>query len=275
MKAADMKKMMAAVVEAVEKKYPGVKATVKTKEWEKGAYHRLYINLVCTAEVNGEEMTEKADFGFINLKSNRYNVKDGYDMRHVDADDLAEAKALYEYAEAYKAAESDKKLYAAKENYRHTVRLSEEEQVKGVSRKEMLDKSVELGILPSSFDTYWAAVGEVEVHEESEAHEEKEETTKGKDEGEEIGSYDGHSVTIKLAKGKYIVEDDGKETMDDGKTRDDGIYEAAMYLYDRLAEDGKTIKVKNNDAYDYIVECAAGMKVKIVKNDDGTIKKDK
>ena len=100
MKAADMEKMMAAVVEAVEKKYPGVKAEVKTSEWEKGAYHRLYINLFLTTEVNGEEMTEKADFGFINLKSNRYNVKDGYDMRHVDADDLAEAKALYEYAEA-------------------------------------------------------------------------------------------------------------------------------------------------------------------------------
>ena len=62
--------------------------------------------------------------------------------------------------------------------------------------------------------------------------------------------------------------------MDDGKTRDDGIYEAAMYLYDRLAEDGKTIKVKNNDAYDYIVECAEGMKVKIVTNEDGAIGKE-
>lgn len=271
MKAADMEKMMAAVVEAVEKKYPGVKATVKTNEWEKGAYHRLYINLVCTAEVNGEEMTEKADFGFINLKSNRYNVKDGYDMRHVDADDLAEAKALYEYAEAYKAAESDKKLYAAKENYRHTVRLSEEEQVKGVSRKEMLDKSVELGILPSSFDTYWAAVGEVEVHEE------KEETTKGEEEGEEIGSYDDgrHSVTIKPSKsGGYIVEDNGEETLDEGKDRDGGIYEAAMYLYDRLAEDGKAIKVEDDEARAYIIECAEGMKIKIVKNDDGTIRKE-
>ena len=219
MKVADMEKMMAAVVEAVEKKYPGVKATVKTKEWEKGAYHRLYINLICTAEVNGEEMTEKADFGFINLKSNRYNVKGCYDMRHFDADELAEAKALYEYAEAYKAAESDKARYIAKENYRLTVGLSDEEQANGISRKEMLDKSLEMGILPSSFDTFWTAVGEVEEHEESEAHEEKEETTKGKDEGEEIGSYDGHSVTIKLAKGKYIVEDDGKETMDDGKTK--------------------------------------------------------
>ena len=32
MKVADMEKMMAAVVEATEKKYPGVKALVKTNE---------------------------------------------------------------------------------------------------------------------------------------------------------------------------------------------------------------------------------------------------
>lgn len=273
MKAADMEKMMAAVVEAVEKKYPGVKAEAKTNEWQKGAYHRLYINLICTAEVNGEEKVEKADFGFINLNTNRYNTKGSYDMRHFDADEFAPAKMPYEYAEAYKAAESDKKLYVAKEGYRHTVGLSEEEQAKGISRKEMLDKSFEMWILPSSFDTYWTAVGEVEVHEENEAHEEKEETEK--EDTTEIGSYDGHSVTIKLSKsGEYLVEDNGEETEYDGKERDDGIYEAAMYLYDRLAEDGKTIKVKNNDAYDYIVECAAGMKVKIVKNDDGTIRKE-
>ena len=111
--------------------------------------------------------------------------------------------------------------------------------------------------------------------EESEVHEEKEETTESEKESEEIGSYDGHSVTIRLAKGKYIVEDNGKETMDDGKTRDDGIYEAAMYLYDRLAEDGKAIKVKDDEARAYIIECAAGMKVKIVENDDGTIMKEK
>ena len=273
MKAADMEKMMAAVVEAVEKKYPGVKAEVKTNEWEKGAYHRLYINLVCTAEVNGEEKVKKVDFGFINLETNRYNTKGSYnDMRHFDADEFAPAKMLYEYAEAYKAAESDKKLYVAKEGYCYTVGLSEEEQAKGVSRKEMLDKSFEAWILPSSFDTFWTAVGEVEVHE---VHEEKEETTKSEECCEEIGSYDGHSVTIRLAKGKYIVEDNGKETMDDGKTRDDGVYEAAMYLYDRLAEDGKAIKVKDDEARAYIIECAEGMKVKIVKSDDGTIMKEK
>lgn len=270
MKVADMEKIMAAVVEAVEKKYPGVKATVKTNEWEKGAYHRLYINLVCTAEVNGEEKVKKVDFGFINLETNRYNTKGSYnDMRHFDADEFAPAKMLYEYAEAYKAAESDKKLYVAKEGYRYTVGLSEEEQAKGVSRKEMLDKSFEMWILPSSFDTYWTAINN-EAHE---ANEEKEETMKGEEEGEEVGSYDGHSVTIKLAKGKYIVEDNGEETLDEGKDRDDGVYEAAMYLYDRLA-DGKTIKVEDDEAYDYIVECAKGMKVKIVTNDDGTIKKD-
>lgn len=265
MKAADMEKMMAAVVETVEKKYPGVKAEAKKKEWQKGAYHRLYINLFLTAEVNGEEKAEEAGFGFINLETNRYNVK-GYDMRHFDADELAEAKALYEYAQAYKAAESDKTRYAAKENYRHTVGLSEEEQAKGISRKEMLDKSLEMGISPSAFDTYWTAIGE-----ESEAHEEKEETMEG---CEEIGSYDGHSVTVKLAKGRYIVEDNGEKTGDEGKDKDDGIYEAAMYLYDRLAEDGKAIKVKDDEASAYIIECAEGMKVKIVTNEDGTIRKE-
>lgn len=264
MKKEDAEKMMAAVVEAIEKKYPGVKAEVKTKEWEKGAYHRLYINLFITAGVNGEEKVEKADFGFINLKSNRYNVKGCYDMRSFDADEFAPAKMLHEYAEAYKAAESDKKLYAAKENYRHTVGLSEEEQAKGISRKEMLDKSFEMWILPSSFDTFWTAVGEDEEHEAD--------GEKGEDESEEIGSYDGHSVTINPSKsGGYIVEDNGEETEYDG---DDGVYEAAMYLYDRLAEGGKAIRVKNEEARAYIIECAEGMKIKIAVCDDGTIRKE-
>ena len=268
MKVADMEKIMAAVVEAVENKYPGVKATVKTNEWEKGDYHRLYTNLVCIAEVNGKEKVEEADFGFINLKTNRYNARD-YDMRHFDAKDFAPAKTLFDYAEAYKTAESDQTRYIAKEGYRYTVGLSNEEQAKGVSKKDMLDKSVELGISPSAFDTYWTAVDEAH-----EADEEKEETTEGEKEGEEIGSYDGRSVTIKLAKsGKYIVEDDGEETLDDGRDRDDGVYEAAMYLYDRLA-DGKTIKVEDDEAYAYIVECAEGMKVKIITSDDGTIRKE-
>lgn len=265
MKVADMEKTMTAVIEAVEKKYPGVKAMVKTNEWEKGDYKRLYINLICIANVNGEEKVEEADFGFINLKTNRYNVR-GYDMRHFDADELVPAKMLYDYMEAYKTAESDKARYIAKENYRLTVGLSDEEQAKGISRKEMLDKSLEMGIVPSSFDTYWSVVGDVAKPEA-----EKE----SREESEEIGSYDGHSVTVKLAKnGKYIVEDNGKYTGDDGRDRDGGLYEAAMYLYDRLVEDGKTIKVEDDEARAYIVECAEGMKVKIVVCDDGTIKKE-
>lgn len=264
MKVADMEKMMTAVVEAVEKKYPGVKAVVKVNEWEKGDYHRLYIGLVCTAEVNGEEKTEEADFGFINLKTNRYNVKMCHDMRHFDADELVGAKMLYDYAEAYKTAESDKTLYVAKEGYRLITGLSEEEEAKGISRKEMLDKSFEMGIVPSNFDTYWSAIGD--------AHKtEKEETT---EEYKEIGSYEGRSVTVKLAKnGEYIVEDAGKYTGDYGRDCDDGLYEAAMYLYDRLVE-GKTITVEDNEARAYITECAEGMRVKIVTSDDGTIKKE-
>lgn len=263
MKVADMEKMMTAVVEAVEKKYPGVKALVKTNEWEKGAYHRLYINLICIAEVNGEEKVEEADFGFINMKTNRYNVR-GYDMRHFDADELVGAKMLYDYAEAYKTAESDKTLYVAKEGYRLTVGISEEEQAKGISRKEMLDKSLEMGILPSSFSTYWSAVGD--------AHKAEEETKE--EDHKEIGSYEGRSVTVKLAKnGEYVVEDAGKYTGDYGRDCDDGLYKAAMYLYDRLVE-GKTIKVEDDEAYAYITECAEGMRVKIVTSDDGTIKKE-
>lgn len=264
MKVADMEKMMTAVVEAVEKKYPGVKALVKTNEWEKGAYHRLYINLICIAKVSGEEKVEEADFGFINLKTNRYNVKMCYDMRSFDADELTPAKMLYEYAQAYKKAESDKARYVAKEGYRLVTGLSEEEEAKGISRKEMLDKSFEMGIVPSNFDTYWSAIDD--------AHKtEKEETT---EEHKEIGSYEGHSVTVKLAKnGEYIVEDAGKYTGDYGRDHDDGLYKAAMYLYDRLV-DGKKIKVEDDEARAYITECAEGMRVKIVTSDDGTLKKE-
>ena len=265
MKVADMEKMMTAVVEAAEKKYPGVKALVKTNEWEKGAYHRLYINLVCIAEVNGEEKVEEADFGFINLKTNRYNVR-GYDMRHFDADELVGAKMLYDYAEAYKTAESDKTLYVAKEGYRLVTGLSEAEEAKGISRKEMLDKSLEMGILPSSFSTYWSAVGEAHK-----VDEEKEETT----EGEEIGSYSGRAVTVKLSKsGQYVVEDAGKYTGDYGRDHDGGLYEAAMYLYDRMSE-GHVITVLNDDAWDYIVENAGGLRVSLdIDTETRTIKKE-
>ena len=57
MKKADAEKMMSTIVEEVEKRYQ-VKAVVKMNEWEKGAYHRLYINLVVVADVNGEEKVE-------------------------------------------------------------------------------------------------------------------------------------------------------------------------------------------------------------------------
>ena len=265
MKVADAEKMMAAVVEAVEKKYPGVRAFVKTNEWEKGVYHRLYINLICIAEVNGEEKTEEADFGFINLKTNRYNVR-GYDMRHFDADELMGAKMLYDYAEAYKTAESDKKLYVAKENYRLVVGVSEEEEAKGISRKEMLDKSLEMGIMPSSFDTYWNVLGDADTKEEVE----KSRTKKSK----VIGSYDGHIVTAKHSKsGDYIVEDDGKYTGDYAGDENGGVYQAACYLYDRMDE-GHRIKVTDDDAYAYIIENADGLGVKIVADDSGEIYKE-
>lgn len=265
MKVADMEKMMAAVVEATEKKYPGVKALVKTNEWAKGAYHRLYIGLICIAKVNGEEKTEEADFGFINLKTNRYNVR-GYDMRHFDADELMGAKMLYDYDKAYKAAESDKKLYVAKENYRLVVGVSEEEEAKGISRKEMLDKSLEMGIMPSSFDTYWSVLGDVDTDADTEEEEQEESRV--------IGSYDGHTVTAKRSKsGEYIVEDDGKYTGDYARDEDGGVYQAACYLYDRLAE-GYRIKVMNDDAHAYITENAEGLGVKIVTNDNGEIYKE-
>lgn len=265
MKVADMEKMMTAVVEATEKKYPGVKAVVKVNEWEKGAYHRLYIGLICIAEVNGEEKTEEADFGFINLKTNRYNVR-GYDMRHFDADELMGAKMLYDYAEAYKTAESDKKLYVAKENYRLVVGVSEEEEAKGISRKEMLDKSFEMGIMPSSFDTYWSVLGDVNTDADTEEEEQEESKV--------IGSYDGHTVTAKHSKsGDYIVEDDGKYTGDYAGDENGGVYQAACYLYDRLAE-GHHIKVMNDDAYAYIIENAEGLGVKIVTDDNGEIYKE-
>ena len=266
MKVEDAEKMMTAVVEAVEKKYPGVKAFVKTNEWEKGAYHRLYINLICIAEVNGKERAEEAGFGFINLKTNRYNVGPYYDMRHFDAGELATAKMLYDYAEAYKTAESDKKIYVAKENYRLVVGVSEEEEAKGISRKEMLDKSLEMGILPSSFDTYWSVLGDVDTDADTEKEEQEESKV--------IGSYDSHTVTAKHSKsGDYIVEDDGKYTGDYANDKDGGVYQAACYLYDRLAE-GHHIKVMDDDARAYIAENAEGLKVKIVARDNGEIYKE-
>lgn len=161
MKKEDAEKTMVEIVEAVEKKYPSVKTKIKENEWEKGDYHRLYFNLICIAEVNGKEETEESDFGFINLKTNRYNTR-AYNMRHFDLEEFAPAKVLYDYTEAYKMAESENTLYVAKEGYRYTLGLSKEEQAKGISRKKMLDKSLGFGIPPSAFDKFWTAVGDAQ-----------------------------------------------------------------------------------------------------------------
>ena len=275
MKKEDVLKKMAAVKTAVESKYPGVKAEVQLKEWEKSGrhglhiYHRLYINLVIVADVNGKEKVEKADFGFINITTNRYNVKGGYDMRHFDADELTPAKMLYEYAEAYKTADNDKTLYVAKEGFRLTLGLSKTEEEKGISRREMLNKSFEMYILPDNFDTYWKKINSNE-----EATNEEEIPRKGEKEGEKIGSYDGHTVTISPSTDKCVVKDNGKYTGDYGRDRDDGLYEASMYLYDRMAE-GHVITVLDDTAWGYIVENAAGLSVSINTNAEArTIKKE-
>lgn len=275
MKKEDVLKKMAAVKTAVESKYPGVKAEVQLKEWEKSGchglriYHRLYINLVIVADVNGKEKVEKADFGFINLTTNRYNVKGGYDMRHFDAGKLTPAKRIYEYAEAYKTADDDKTLYAAKEGYRLTLGLSKEEEAKGISRREMLNNSFEMYILPENFDTYWRKINANE-----ETANEEEIPKKGEKEGEKIGSYDGHIVAIRLSgTKKYVVEDDGKRTGDYGDDRESGVYEAAMYLHDRMAE-GHVITVFNDDAWEYILKNADGLSIPIVsETETRTIKK--
>lgn len=263
-------KKMAAVKTAVESQYPGIKAEVQLNEWEKPYIcRRLYINLVIVADVNGKEKAEKTDFGFINLTTNRYNVGKAYDMRHFDADELTPAKMLYEYAEAYKTADNDKTLYVAKEGFRLTLGLSKTEEEKGISRREMLNKSFEMYILPDNFDTYWKKINSNE-----EATNEEEIPRKGEKEGEKIGSYDGHTVTISPSTDKCVVKDNGKYTGDYGSDRDDGLYEASMYLYDRMAE-GHVITVLDDTAWGYIVENAAGLSVSINTNAEArTIKKE-
>lgn len=263
MKKEDVVKKMNEIKNIVEKNYPGIKAEVELSEWEKGGYHRLYINLVVTGRVNGKTAREIPSFGFINLKTNRYNTS-AYDMRHFDAGELTPAKMLYEYAEAYKTADDDKTLYVAKEGYSLIVGLSKEEEAKGISRKEMLNKSFEMGILPDNFDTYWGKINSDEATVDKEEISEK---------GEKIGSYNGHNVTISPSTNKYVVKDDGKYTGDYGRDRDDGLYEAAMYLYDKMSE-GHTITVLSADAWDYIVENAIGLKVSIDTNPEArTIKR--
>lgn len=256
MKKEDVVKKMTTVKAAVEKSYPGVKADIVINDWEKGGYHRLYINLVVTGQVNGKTARESADFGFINLKTNRYNTR-AYDMRHFDAGEFTPAKVLYEYTEAYKTADDDKTLYTAKEGFHITMGLSKEEETKGVSRREMLDKSFEMWISPDNFDTYWRKINSNE-----EATNEEDIPKKGKKESEKIGSYDDQIVTISPSTDKYVVKDNGKYTGDYGSDRDDGLYEASMYLYDRMAE-GHVITVLDDTAWGYIVENAAGLSVSI------------
>lgn len=271
MKKEDIVKKMAAVKTEVENKYPGIETDVRLNEWAKGGYHRLYISLVIVADVNGKEKAEKADFGFINLATNRYNVKDGYDMRHFDAGEFTPAKMLYDYAEAYKTADNDKTLYVAKEGFRLTLGLSKTEEEKGITRREMLDKSIEMNISPEKFDIYWDALNcaqSAQVTKKKDGH-------AGKKSGTEIGRYDGHIVSIRMSVfgDKYVVEDDGKRTGDYGDDRESGVYEAAMYLYDRMAE-GHVITVFNDDAWGYIVENAAGLSVSIdADKETCTIKK--
>lgn len=263
MKKEDAVKKMTAVKAAVEKRYPGVKAEVQLNEWEKPYIcHRLYINLVIVADVNGKEKAEKADFGFINLTTNRYNVKGGYDMRHFDADELTPAKMLYEYAEAYKTADDDNRHYVARPGCTDILNVK---PGKILSRKEMLDKSFEMWVLPDNFDTYWDAADAVNCAQAAQAAESKE--------GTEIGRYDGHTVTISPSAGKFVVEDNGKYTGGYEDDREGGVYEASMYLYDRMIE-GHIITVINADAWSYIVENANGLHVPLNTNTEAhTIKK--
>lgn len=267
MKKEDVVKKMTTVKAAVEKSYPGVKADIVINDWEKGGYHRLYINLAVTGQVNGKTARESADFGFINLKTNRYNTR-AYDMRHFDAGEFTPAKVLYEYTEAYKTADDDKTLYTAKEGFHITLGLSKEEETKGVSRREMLDKSFEMWISPDNFDTYWRKINSNE-----EAVNEEEIPRKGEKKGEKIGSYDDHIITISPSTDKYVVKDNGKYTGDYEDDREGGVYEAAMYLYDRMME-GHVITVFNADAWSYIVENANGLHVLLdVNTETHTIKK--
>lgn len=159
MKRADAEKKMTAIKEDVEKTYPGVKAIVKMNAWEKGNYHRLYINLICMGIVNGEERSYNVSFGYINLDTNRYNSKKNiYNMQSDTAKEIWQAKMLYEYGKAYKEAESDIRTYTPKSGYTIVWGLNESELKNGISRKDVLDKSYELNILIEKLDTYWRAV---------------------------------------------------------------------------------------------------------------------
>lgn len=263
MKKEDVVKKMNEIKNIVEKNYPGIKAEVELSEWEKGGYHRLYINLVVTGRVNGKTAREIPSFGFINLKTNRYNTS-AYDMRHFDAGELTPAKMLYEYAEAYKTADDDNQHYVARLGYTDVLNVKSGQIL---SRREMLDKSWAMLIAPEELDTYWDEIHGVPAQ----ATEKSAKVTEKKD--SEIGRYDGHTVTISPSTDKYVVKDDGKYTGDYGRDRDDGLYEAAMYLYDKMSE-GHTITVLSADAWDYIVENATGLHVPLdIDTETRTIKR--
>lgn len=162
MKRADAEKKMTAIKESIEKMYPGVHAEVRTNEWAKGSYSRLYIDLSCKAAVNGKEKEFVARFGFVNLKTNRYN-KGTYDMCHFDASYFGEAKALHDYAQAYQDAKNDKNKYTPDVGYRVIFGLSEEELENGISRKEMLDKSFDNGVDFDNLEKVWIVVDRDDV----------------------------------------------------------------------------------------------------------------
>lgn len=162
MKRADAEKKMTEIKKQIEKKYQGVTGTTKMNEWQKNGYHRLYIDFSCKAVVNGEEKEFVARFGFVNLKTNRYN-KGIYDMCHFDVNLFPEAKALHDYAQAYRDAKNDSTQYTPNVGYRVIFGLSEEELENGISKKEMLDISFENGVDFDNLENVWVAVDRDDV----------------------------------------------------------------------------------------------------------------
>lgn len=162
MKRADAEKKMNEIKKQIEKKYPGVAGTTKMNEWQKNGYHRLYIDFSCKAVVNGKEKEVVARFGFVNLKTNRYN-KGTYDMCHFDVDAFTEAKALHDYAQAYQDVDNDKNKYTPNVGYREIFGLSKEELENGISFVEMLDKSFENGVDLDNLENVWVVVDRDDV----------------------------------------------------------------------------------------------------------------
>lgn len=162
MRRADAEKKMNEIKKQIEKKYPGVAGTTKMNEWQKNGYHRLYIDFSCKAVVNGEEKEFVARFGFVNLKTNRYN-KGTYDMQHFDVNLFPEAKALHDYAQAYQDVDNDKNKYTPDVGYREIFGLSAEEKENGISKKEMLDISFENGVDFDKLSDVWVVVNSQDV----------------------------------------------------------------------------------------------------------------